>query len=425
MSDSRKHTARPSVLPLAMVAVGTMALVWVLASIGRLALELTVLIELALLLVHVLAALVLRKSETSREVPQSPKDAPLSQASTSPDQPSPGPSGSEEILLLARTAQTCLGNLELDVETGISYGQGSSEGLLYAAYQEPARILSGDFVDMVEYLPGRWVFILADISGRGVEVAVPCVELATIFRLEVQKWTRTCGNGTKRQYPELGTFLLKLNDFLADTLPKGDFVTCQLVLFDADTGETRVSGGGTKSLTLIRAEGKSVETLALPDSQPLGLFKNSSLEMSFKTARLFLQPGDSVVLYSNGIADENNPDKDPVPLILQTLASGGELSLAEELGLQFKDMEPDPEHLVCALASWAVLDRRAKPGDTSEPVQVSKKPLVSQVASFLDRCLFGSGDLSALRKELAEKSSEPHDDISVLAFRRVDSQSTS
>ena len=159
-----------------------------------------------------------------------------------------------------------------------------------AAYYQPAREVGGDFYDFLELPDGQLGLIVGDVSGKGVPAAI------------VMAITRTMLHAAYR-LGSPGEILEQVNNILYPDIPPDMFVTCLAALLDSRTGRLQYANAGHDLPYLRHADGVS-ELRAT--GMPLGLMP----EMSYEQKEITLKPGDSVLLYSDGLVEAHDPQRE-------------------------------------------------------------------------------------------------------------------
>jgi len=159
-----------------------------------------------------------------------------------------------------------------------------------AAYYQPAREVGGDFYDFLELPEGRLGLIVGDVSGKGVPAAI------------VMAITRTMLHAAY-QLGSPGEILEQVNNILYPDIPPNMFVTCLAALLDSRTGRLQYANAGHDLPYLRHADGVS-ELRAT--GVPLGLMPG----MSYEQKEITLKQGDSVLLYSDGLVEAHDPQRE-------------------------------------------------------------------------------------------------------------------
>jgi sigma-B regulation protein RsbU (phosphoserine phosphatase) len=168
------------------------------------------------------------------------------------------------------------------------------EGLEVAIGLRPARQISGDLYHFVEHHDKRheaphMVIAFGDSSGKGVAAALYGAVLEGLMRTLAPK---------RRKPAEL---MKALNDALLARKVEARFVTMLLMLWHPHSHEFHISNAGGNPPMICRT-GEMVNLRI--EGVPLGLLPDREYdEIAFQA-----QPGDTIVLYSDGVSDHFSPD---------------------------------------------------------------------------------------------------------------------
>lgn len=162
-------------------------------------------------------------------------------------------------------------------------------GMEFSAVCIPASGVSGDYYDVFELSDGRVVMAIADISGKGISAAILMANVQALLRVVAG----TCSSP--------GAVCSKLNSHLHQVTHADWFAT----LFYAEwyPGERclRYCNAGHHTPFLSR---DSSNRPLNRGGIPLGILP----DYDFETGEVALQPGDLVVLYSDGITEAGARD---------------------------------------------------------------------------------------------------------------------
>lgn len=178
-------------------------------------------------------------------------------------------------------------------------------GVDLAARYEPAgeaNEVGGDFFDVFRWGRRRWAIVIGDVSGKGADAAA----VTGLARHTL----RAAALAQRSPSAILGV----LNEALLADGPKEKFSTVVFAtLENTDDGVclTAASGGHPPPLVL-RRDGK-VEELAVPGTL-IGVFKDVELTDQFT----YLEPGDMVVFYTDGVTDIPGLEDENQSLLLET-----------------------------------------------------------------------------------------------------------
>src|ERR687894_487088 len=161
-----------------------------------------------------------------------------------------------------------------------------------AAHYRPAREVGGDFYDFLELEDGRLGVVVGDATGHGVPAALMMANTQSVLRAVAQ-----------RGGSEPGRILAEVNEVLWAYMPPSMFVTCFCGILDPESGSFRYANAG-HNLPYCRQEGTAIELRAT--GMPLGLMPN----MSYEEKEITLKPGESILLYSDGLVEAHDPRRE-------------------------------------------------------------------------------------------------------------------
>jgi FixJ family two-component response regulator len=157
-----------------------------------------------------------------------------------------------------------------------------------------AGAVGGDAYDFIEIGAGRLGIALADASGKGVSAALLVANLIGCLRA-----------GAARAAADLAGMLAAVNrQFLASTAPE-HYATLFFGVYDDATRRLRYANCGHNPPLLRRAVG-ALEWLA-STAPVVGLLS----EWRCEVAELRLEPGDTLLVYSDGLSDAASPADEP------------------------------------------------------------------------------------------------------------------
>lgn len=153
---------------------------------------------------------------------------------------------------------------------------------------EPAFEVGGDLFDFFLLEDGRLLFLVGDVSGKGVPAAL------------FMAVTKTLVKGIAEQEATPSAILDRVNRELLKDNEAMLFVTMFLGILDHTTGELAYSNAGHNPPVLVRRGG--ADWLALPK----GLFLGVMEEASYRDASVTLAPGDRLLVYTDGVTEAMN-----------------------------------------------------------------------------------------------------------------------
>ena len=162
-------------------------------------------------------------------------------------------------------------------------------GLDLAAHYQTSQWAGGDYYDFFELPEGRWGVLIADVSGHGTPAAVMMAILHSLAH-------------GHPGHPEPPSALLEhVNRRLSAryTADNEVFVTAFYGIYDPGLRQFSYSCAGHNPPQLKRCSQGKVDTLEEVGGPPLGLFE----EVEYAQATLTLRPGDTLVLYTDGVTE--------------------------------------------------------------------------------------------------------------------------
>ena len=166
-----------------------------------------------------------------------------------------------------------------------------SAGCQVFGSMEPAREVGGDFFDVINLENGCIGLAIGDVSDKGVPAA--------LFMMS----SRTLLKGAAIGDPAPAKVLSEVNQLLEQDNEAVLFVTMFYAVFDPANGELIYANGGHNPPLIVHADGRS--TLLPPTHGiALGVVPNLHYEQNMVT----LSPGDSLVLYTDGVTEAMNSD---------------------------------------------------------------------------------------------------------------------
>ena len=166
----------------------------------------------------------------------------------------------------------------------------SIPGFALAAYYETSARAGGDYYDFFPLEGGEWGLFIADVSGHGTPAAV------------VMAITHAIAHAKPRAHTPPATLLRFLNDRLANAYTRGGtFVTAFYAVLNPNTRTITYARAGHNSPRLVR--GDQVHSLDGDGGLPMGIVEGECYEQATVT----LEPGDLLLLYTDGIVEAMAP----------------------------------------------------------------------------------------------------------------------
>lgn len=167
-----------------------------------------------------------------------------------------------------------------------------SEFDLYAS-MTPAKEVGGDFYDFFLIDDNHLGLVMADVSGKGIPAALFMMISRVLIKTHLQ-------NGESP-----GEALKNVNDQLCDGNDANLFVTVWLAVLEISTGKVVSANAGHEHPAIYRV-GKKYELDIYKHSPALAMLEN----ITFKEQSFTLKPGDSIFVYTDGVPEATNIDKE-------------------------------------------------------------------------------------------------------------------
>ncbi|MFJ5226360.1 PP2C family protein-serine/threonine phosphatase [Streptomyces sp. NPDC088400] len=157
-------------------------------------------------------------------------------------------------------------------------------------------LLGGDFYDLFPLGADQWAFFLGDVCGKGPQAAA------------VTSLTRYTLRAAALYDPDPVTVLTTLNTVLHERYTNGDTRYCTAIFGvlrpDSDHVSVHLASGGHPSALIQRADG-TAQYLPTPGGMLIGPLPHAK----FTAARTQLFPGDTLLLYTDGLTEARTGPK--------------------------------------------------------------------------------------------------------------------
>jgi sigma-B regulation protein RsbU (phosphoserine phosphatase) len=168
-------------------------------------------------------------------------------------------------------------------------------GLLsIATFYQPAKVVGGDFFDIVQPNGDRMISIVGDVSDKGISAALYAAYAQSMF----QSFSQTSVSPSQ--------IFLSLNDLISKRLRDGDFITAVIALFDLKDHSVTIARAGHNWPLYYCAKTQTIAELK-PKGISIGLMDNELFSNQLEEKKIYLNPGDFLLLYSDGVTEATNP----------------------------------------------------------------------------------------------------------------------
>jgi sigma-B regulation protein RsbU (phosphoserine phosphatase) len=175
------------------------------------------------------------------------------------------------------------------------------EGIAVAGYCRPAKLVGGDYYDLLHLNDGRFAFTLGDVSGKGIAAAVMMASIQTLLRSLLQR-TVTDQSRPNGGYT-LADAVTELNRALYESSTSDRYSTLFCGVLDLENMQITYVNAGHVVPLLFRGVAEGGEILELEGGgMPVGLLPMTTYEQM----SVPLRPGDTLLVVSDGIMEACN-----------------------------------------------------------------------------------------------------------------------
>ncbi|MET8678871.1 SpoIIE family protein phosphatase [Streptomyces sp. NPDC004647] len=210
-------------------------------------------------------------------------------------------------------------------------------GLEVAHRYQPAQAASevgGDWYDVIPLSGTKTALVVGDVMGSGLSAAATMGQLRTATR-------------TLADLDLDPASVLRHLDHITESLEQ-DIATCVYAVYDPHRAQCRISNAGHLPPVLLHP-GRAPRLLDLPAGSPLGVGG-----VTFSTTTVPLEPGDQLILYTDGLVETRDQAIDERLDALLALLAEPQRSLEETCdGLLFALRHPDNHDDVALLIARA------------------------------------------------------------------------
>ena len=177
-------------------------------------------------------------------------------------------------------------DLASEVQRNLLPQKGLSVGGWETSYHfAPLGAVSGDYCDLIP-TDGRLLFLLGDVSGKGVAASMLMAQLHALFR-----------SLTGMSMP-LCQIVTHVNRFFCESALAGQYATLVCGLAKPN-GEVEIHNAGHCPAIVV---GRGRVFCIEPTGMPLGMFR----ETEFSATPVQLETGDTLFLYTDGLSEASN-----------------------------------------------------------------------------------------------------------------------
>ncbi len=163
------------------------------------------------------------------------------------------------------------------------------EGIHTWAVSQPAAYVGGDFYDVITFADKSVLAYVADVSGKGVPAALIMAAVFTKIRAEASL------------HQNLNLILQAVNEAMYELAStEGYFTTMLLLKYWPERRDVEMIRAG--HINPVLASGTDVREISHLKGVSLGVME----EVDYQIDRLVLNPGESLLLFSDGVSEAEN-----------------------------------------------------------------------------------------------------------------------
>ncbi len=161
------------------------------------------------------------------------------------------------------------------------------KGLEIGIRSRPAREISGDVFDFFEQSQDYALIAFGDVSGKGAAAALYGALVSGLLRIL----------GPRRLKP--ARLIKELNELLLERKVEAQYATLLLAQWEPDSRRLLMASAGSEPPMVFR-RGEIFQTKV--EGVPIGLLE----DREYEEVELALEPGDTILFYSDGVEDQLN-----------------------------------------------------------------------------------------------------------------------
>jgi sigma-B regulation protein RsbU (phosphoserine phosphatase) len=162
------------------------------------------------------------------------------------------------------------------------------------AVMEPARAVGGDLYDFFLVDQDRLFFVIGDVSDKGVPSALFMAIVRTVLKATMQTTNLP-----------VSRLIATANRYLCENNPSAMFVTVFAGMLNTRTGVVEYCDGGHEPPLIRRQDGR-IELVDKVGGLALGCVE----DFPYASGTLKLRPGDTLILYTDGVTEATNEQRD-------------------------------------------------------------------------------------------------------------------
>ena len=239
----------------------------------------------------------------------------------------------------------------------------------------PARNIGGEFIDMIRLTENRHLFVVGDMSGKGIAASMNMVILKSIIRTYLAE---------THDFKQL---VIKINSFIRDSLNKGTIFAGLFALIDFETDTMYYINCGIPALMLYTQVYNNVIEIQ-GSGHILGFVKDISPYITVKTTKL--SRGDIILACTDGLVQSHSlrGEQFGKERIQQCILDNStypaqrmaQFTFDSLIKFMSKEMEDDVSILVLKYETASIYADEEEAAENEEEAAAEEEPVVEEAA---------------------------------------------
>lgn len=167
-------------------------------------------------------------------------------------------------------------------------------GYSFEEFYNPARQVGGDYYDYVQLRDGRLAVLIGDVAGKGVPAALIVASITTLLKVMLA--------GDESPLDVMNRLNVEFEERFGEQL----YLTMLIATLEPNSGRVEIINAGHLPPVLKQHSGPA----GLVEPRASGLALGIEPDSPFRQLELTINPGDSLVFYTDGLTDACNADGD-------------------------------------------------------------------------------------------------------------------
>ena len=166
-------------------------------------------------------------------------------------------------------------------------------GLSVSFSSKPAKIVGGDFFNVVKRNDNQMLSIVGDVAGKGIPAALYAAHIQSMFE------------SLSQQSASPANILEGLNHLICRRLREGDFITAVIAFFESGRNSLTIARAGHNWPLFYSSQTGTIEPLKTK-GVCLGIDRDKGFASCLEEKSIPVKSGDVLLLYSDGITEAMN-----------------------------------------------------------------------------------------------------------------------